>query len=299
MGKIGERVRGLTPRQVQILRETTDMVPGSPILLIGDINLPMYPDRSTLAHLACFQQHHNMVGHLIEDFPEVDWNMVNRHGETPLSILVSCGNIALVRRLLGVASLDLNVPRHELTKPVLVEAAQRHPDIGKLLAADRRADPNVADPHGQTALFHCRDPEMMRALLDRPELVLRVRRETPRCLLCHWISTNSPLLQEEDLVLRVVFHRGTNLSSALQRCVMHKNLRVMRLILAHPLATTGERLLLPEIFLPGFTASPARHRHEIRREHQEVFGAWAADVFSLIIFHCDGLLTLEGAGNQE
>ena len=102
--------------------------------------------------------------------PDINVNLVDKHGETPLLTAIGRGRLDMATVLIGMETIDLNVPDHNGMTPLMHAIRCHRSDIAEALLNARNLHVDAVDAQGRTALYHAvaqGDHTTARFLLDR------------------------------------------------------------------------------------------------------------------------------------
>ncbi|RHY41866.1 hypothetical protein DYB37_004392 [Aphanomyces astaci] len=111
--------------------------------------------------------------------PSLDVNQTDNNGSSALLVACATGRGDVLRLLLAHPTIDLNLASTVDTSTVVLAAALNGAaDMLAILVQDKRADVNVVDKLGNTALIaasHTNRPDVVRVLLSRTDVDLSVQ----------------------------------------------------------------------------------------------------------------------------
>ena len=256
----------------------------------------------TPLHRACRFGHVPVVEFLLKH-KQVDVNAGNARQATPFIIACQEGHNEVVSLLQADTRTDVNKPQLEGCTPFFVACATGNHEMVSLLQADLRVDVNRAKNTGSTPFFfacmHGHKKVVSQLLADKRLEVNKPKNDQCTPL---WIASQNGHLPVVQLIL--VYGRDVNTKTKSIAGTMTWNNKT-----AAEMARCQGTILRDEdeseeeysgrkhngpliaALIDSFEADPATTRQQLR-ELPELRDPFIGDLFALVIFLCEGLLSV-------
>ncbi|KAJ2898695.1 hypothetical protein MKZ38_003746 [Zalerion maritima] len=176
---------------------------------------------------------HNCLPRPPVEIPQIDPDRAEGSSRTPLSVAASCGNVKILKRLLGTGRVDPNARDVNGESPLSLAAQNGHADIVSLLLGLDVVDPNARDIFGRTPLALAAKyghTSAVSILIGSEGVDLNGRDSRGRTPLWEAIRENSPevfhvLVQANGVDVNVVDGEGEPLLVYAARANRHRMVR--------------------------------------------------------------------------
>ena len=262
-----------------------------------DLNQIMEGGDTALTH-ATRSGYHEIV-ELLLSHPRVDPNQPSRHG-TPLNLSILHGKLTITELFLKHRLVNINKAKDFVSSPLMLAIKYERIAVIKMLLKHPTVDIN--EPHGvgnETPVYAiCRDNlhELLGLILEHP--LLEINKKTPRGVTPLWIACRH---QHEKIIKLLVIYKGHELILTEKYVSWYEQC-------ANPTTPLQEAWddksnMRAYAALQDFEPSEDPKETMIRQRlvrfkfQREVglSGEFAADVFSLVVFLCDGYVKLRDA----
>ena len=266
-----------------------------------NVNWIGFEKGDTPLHRACRLGHAEVVKFLLQH-PNVDLNAGNAKKGTPFSLACQEDHREVVSLLLADVRIDVNTPMNEGATPFYIACQENHIEVVTMLLADPRIDVNEADVDGVTPLFMaCQNghKEVVSLLMSDLRIDLN-KSDSSECTPLWFVSQQGHLR-----VAQVILVSGRNVDTkakSIPGIALWNNktaaeigrfqeIRAREAESAEVYARRRRNGPLIAALLDSFDANPATTRQQLR-ELPELRDPFISDLFALVIFLCEELLTV-------
>jgi len=252
---------------------------------------------------ACFFGHLPVIEYLLQD-PRIDVNVQQHQGCTPFYVACWRGDVALVTMLMAHQGIEVNVESYEGVTPLTVACEMGHTAVVLRLLANPNVDVNLVTTEGSSPFLSACDngfADLVRLFLADP----RVSTAQPNSngITPLWMASQNGHLEIVQLIL--VSEREANLqdksTSGTDAWNDMNALEVARWSVSEPrdpeesdeeYALRSQNCPAVVTWLEAFEADPEATRRRLR-QLPHLRDPFISDTFALLVFLCDGLLTLK------
>jgi len=268
------------------------------------------PDRGDAPlHRASRFGHFEVVKFLLKH-PKVDVNGENAGDGTPFSLACQEGHLNIVSLLMADTRVDVNKPMNEGATPFYIACQENHKEVVSLLLADRRVDVNTRDIDGVTPfLITCQNGhhEVVSLLLADPRINISIHRNDGISPL--WFASQFGHL----LVVQLILASGRDVDTKIKpvgETYSWQNKTAAEIARYQGIrgkyneeseeeyARSKQNGPLIAILLDSFDLDRVFTRQRLR-ELPELRDSFISDLFALVVFHCDGLLTVTARSSSS
>jgi len=281
-------------------------------LLLGDMRIDLNKPNvncCTPFYIACQNGHREVVLLLLAD-TRIDVNTRHTKGLTPCFIACQNGHKAVVSLLLADMRIDANKPQNEWVTPFFIASENGHMEVVSLLLGDMRIEVNQQRNDGATPFYIvCQEghKDMVSLLLADIRININIA-ENDQCTPLWMASQNGHLLvvqlilasgREIDTLTKSIPGTATWKNKTAAEVARHQGRRIKGGDEPEEVHTRKKQNgPLIAAWIDSFDRDPRTTCQQLR-ELPELRDSFISDLFALVIFLSDGLLTVVGAESSS
>lgn len=176
----------------------------------NNINSYLNEYKETLLHSAVRDFNRKIgfsIAKQILNYSDLNVNIQDFWGKTPLHLAVMNENIDAVKLLLSHPNIDINEPDNTYNTPLKTAVTRNYYDIVKILLNDPRIDINKSDIYGCNVIFDTKNLDILKLLLSHKDINVNKLSSSKNCVL-HKFITNGLIKNIELLIL----HKNLNIN---------------------------------------------------------------------------------------